>query len=50
MKYLFDYGEAFLCFVPVFLIMAFIAAALLWNNLPSRSVQKVSKDEKLERR
>ena len=45
MKYLFDYGEALLCFAPVFLIMAFVAAALLWNSLPSRSVKKTDKDD-----
>jgi hypothetical protein len=45
MNYLFDYGEALLCFVPVFLIVAFIGAALLWNSLPSRTVEKPGEDE-----
>jgi hypothetical protein len=36
MRYLFDYGEFLLCFVPVFLLIAFIFAALVWNNLPSQ--------------
>lgn len=37
MSLLFDYGEAILCFVPVFLIISFIFFALLWNSLPSRT-------------
>ena len=37
MRYLFDYGEGFLCFLPVFAIMGLIFAALIWNNLPSRA-------------
>jgi len=45
MSYLFDYGEAFLCFVPVFLIMAFMGAAVLWNSLPARTAGKTDKDE-----
>jgi len=40
MSYLFDYGEFILCFAPVFLLIAFIFAALVWNNLPSREVKK----------
>jgi hypothetical protein len=40
MSYLFDYGEFLLCFAPVFLLIAFIFAALVWNNLPSREVKK----------
>ena len=46
MRYLFDYGEFLLCFAPVFFIIAFIFAALVWNNLPSRVKEKGSpKDE-----
>ena len=37
MSVLFDYGEALLCFVPVFFIISFIGAALLWNSMPARS-------------
>ena len=37
MSYFFDYGEALICFVPVFAMIAFIYFALLWNSLPSRS-------------
>ena len=44
MKYLFDFGEALLCFVPVFLMIAFIGAALLWNSMPSRTVRKNAGD------
>ena len=45
MKYLYDYGEGLLCFFPVFLIVAFIGAALLWNSLPSRTVKKNKNDD-----
>ena len=45
MKYLYDYGEGLLCFVPVFLMIAFIGAALIWNNLPSMAKKKSKKDE-----
>jgi hypothetical protein len=45
MKYLFDYGEGLLCFLPVFLIISFIFGALIWNNLPSRTVTKSKKDD-----
>jgi len=37
MSYLFDYGEALICFIPVFFIISLVGAALLWNSLPSRS-------------
>jgi hypothetical protein len=40
MRYLFDYGEGFLCFLPVFAIMGLIFAALIWNNLPSNTKKK----------
>jgi hypothetical protein len=39
-SYLFDYGEGLLCFLPMFLIMSFTFAVLIWNNLPSRTVKK----------
>jgi hypothetical protein len=42
MRYLFDYGEFLICFAPVFFIIAFIFAALVWNNLPSRVKRKRS--------
>ena len=46
MRYLFDYGEFLICFAPVFFIIAFIFAALVWNNLPSRVKEKEpSKEE-----
>ena len=45
MKYLFDYGEALLCFVPVFFIIAAIGAALLWNAMPSRTRKKTDNEE-----
>jgi len=45
MSYLFDYGEALLCFVPVFLIVAFIGASLLWNSLPSRTIKRNAVDK-----
>ena len=45
MRYLYDYGEGLLCFVPVFLMIAFIGAALIWNNLPSMGKKKWKKDE-----
>ena len=45
MRYLYDYGEGLLCFLPVFLIIAAIGAALLWNDLPSRTVKKGSTND-----
>lgn len=45
MRYLFDYGEGLLCFLPVFVIMSLIAAALLWNSLPSYAVKKKGNDD-----
>ena len=45
MRYLFDYGEGLFCFVPVFTIVGFIFAALIWNNLPSRTVKKKKVEE-----
>jgi hypothetical protein len=44
MRYLFDYGEGLLCFLPVFMIMASILAALVWNSLPSRTIKKNAND------
>ena len=44
MRYLFDYGEGLLCFLPVFVIMALIFAALVWNGLPSQAKKKNSND------
>ena len=49
MSYLFDYGEFLLCFAPVFLIISFIFAALVWNNLPSRVKTKGSVENSNER-
>jgi len=40
MSYLFDYGEGLFCFLPVFAIMTFIFAALVWNSLPSQGPAK----------
>jgi len=40
MRYLFEYGEFLICFAPVFLMIAFIFAALVWNNMPSRVKKK----------
>jgi hypothetical protein len=49
MRYLFEYGEFLICFAPVFLIIAFIFAALVWNNMPSRVKKKATvEDEKNE--
>ncbi len=45
MQYLFEYGEFLLCFAPVFFIIAFIGAALLWNSLPDRTVKKEKDDD-----
>ena len=42
MKYLFDYGEGFLCCLPVFIVMSMIFATLIWNNLPSRTKKKAN--------
>jgi hypothetical protein len=44
MRYIFDYGEGFLCFLPVFVIMSLIFAALVWNNLPSQVKTKKIND------
>ncbi len=44
MSYLYDYGEGLFCFLPVFLVMTAVFAALVWNNLPSRTI-KETKDE-----
>lgn len=40
MNNLFDYGEFLLCFGPVFLVIMLVFLALVWNNLPSRTVGK----------
>ncbi|HVF30666.1 MAG TPA: hypothetical protein VNA22_06825 [Pyrinomonadaceae bacterium] len=48
MRYLFDYGEGILCFVPVFFIVAAIGLALLWNNLPDRTKKRTSDDQSHE--
>jgi len=45
LSYLFDFGEALFCFGPLFFLIAAIGAALLWNNLPDRTVKKKIKDE-----
>ena len=45
-RYVFEYGEFLLCFGPVFLIIAFIFAAVVWNNLPSRMKVKGDTSEK----
>lgn len=45
MRYLFDYGEGLLCFLPVFVIMSLIAAALIWNSLPSYTIEKKDNDD-----
>ena len=45
MKYLFDYGEGLFCCFPIFLIIAFIFAGLIWNNLPERTFKKNGSDE-----
>ena len=49
MRYLYDYGEGLLCFVPVFLIIAFIGAALVWNNLPDRTNRKKTDERPSDR-
>lgn len=41
---IYNLSEALICFVPVFLIIALIGAALLWSSWPSRRKQK-SEDE-----
>ena len=35
MNYLFDYGEALLCCLPLFFIIAIAGGALLINSVPS---------------
>jgi hypothetical protein len=45
MRYLFDYGEGLLCFLPVFALIALIFGTLIWNNLPDRTVKKKHDDE-----
>lgn len=45
MRYLFDYGEGLLCFLPVFVLIAFIFGALIWNNLPDMTVKKKKRDD-----
>jgi hypothetical protein len=47
-KYLFDFGEGLFCFVPVFMIIALVFGALIWNNLPSRMVKKAEEDDDLK--
>ena len=32
----YNLSEGLICFVPVFLIISFIVAALLWNSWPDR--------------
>lgn len=45
MSYLYDYGEALICFVPIFLLIVAIGLSLLWNNLPDMTVKKSKKDD-----
>lgn len=45
MSYLFDYGEVLICMAPIFVIMSFIFGALIWNNLPSRTVKADTDDD-----
>lgn len=45
MRYVYDYGEGFLCFLPVFVLIAFIFGALVWNNLPDMTVKKKKRDD-----
>lgn len=45
MRYLFDFGEGILCFLPVFALIALVFGALIWNNLPERTVKQNDDDE-----
>jgi hypothetical protein len=38
-------SEALICFVPVFLIISLVGAALLWNSLPNRKKTQAKDDE-----
>jgi hypothetical protein len=48
MNYLFDYGEALFCFVPVFFIIAFIFATLIWNSLPEQAKERTTGSEEID--
>jgi len=37
---IYNLSEALICFVPVFLIIALIFGALLWNSLPDRNKKR----------
>jgi len=45
MNNLYEYGEFLLCIGPIFLIIFIIFGVLLWNSLPSRTVNKKKRDE-----
>jgi hypothetical protein len=45
MNYLFDYGEFLICIAPVFLVIAAVSFALVWNNLPSYEKKSKENDE-----
>lgn len=46
MRHLFDYGEGLFCFLPVFMMIALVFGALIWNSLPDRTVKKTKKKER----
>jgi hypothetical protein len=48
MEQLFNYGELLICFGPAFLIIALVFGALIWNSLPSRTVEKDEADADAE--
>ena len=50
MSYLYDYGEFLLCIAPIFFIIAFIGAVLLWNSLPERESLKMMIRNDIDRR
>jgi hypothetical protein len=45
MEQLFKYGEFLICIGPVFLIIALVFGALIWNNLPDRTKKKDEEKE-----
>lgn len=42
---IYNLSEALICFVPVFLIIAFVGAGLLWNSWPSRRTKRVDDEQ-----
>ncbi|MEO7538832.1 MAG: hypothetical protein ABIV21_02310 [Pyrinomonadaceae bacterium] len=45
MNYLFDFGEALLCCLPLFFIIAIAGGSLLVNSMPSKKPKVVREED-----